>query len=90
MAKTPTPDRMMAFMTLFDKQVMMCDDRNDLITLASAMMACSRQIFVANIGASSTRKLFQEVADLLEFDEVLERNTRNAKSKGPKDKGSNF
>ena len=90
MGKKPTPDRMLEFMNLFDKQIMMCDDRNDLLTLASAMMACSKQIFAANLGASGTRTLFQEIADLLEYDEVIERTTKNAKSKGPKNKGSNL
>jgi len=88
----PKSKRMSELMIPIDNQIMMCDDRGELIMFASAMLAGSRQIFLANLGAESTLLLFREVVMLLEEEVITEKlnkkANKNAKSKGPKDKGS--
>lgn len=91
MAKKPYSKRMAELMIPIDNAIMMTDDRSDLMMLASAMLASSRQIFITNLGVAGTRLLFQEVVDLLTHDEVAEKiGKKNAKTKGRKDESGNL
>lgn len=75
-----------------DQQIMLCDDRGELIMLASALLSSSRQIFLTNLGAETTILLFEEVLDLLKEEKIVNmvKNKKNAKLKGPKNKGSDL
>lgn len=89
----PKSKRMSELMIPIDNQIMMCDDRGELIMFASAMLASSRQIFLANLGAQSTLLLFEEVVSLLEAEVIHEQikgRKKNAEPKGRKNKGSNL
>lgn len=88
----PKSKRMAELMIPIDNQIMMCDDRGELIMLASALLASSRQIFLANLGAESTLILFQEMVILLQEEVVHEKikGRKNAKPKGQNNKGGNL
>jgi hypothetical protein len=74
-----------------DQQIMLCDDRGELIMLASAMLASSRQIFLTNLGPESTVLLFEEVLDLLKEEKIVNMvKNKNARLKGPKKEGGDL
>jgi hypothetical protein len=82
--------RMAELMIPIDNQIMMCDDRNDLMLLASAMLSTSKQIFVTNLGVAGTKILLKELLELMEHDEVVERIEKKNGKASPKNKGSNL
>ncbi len=90
----PKSKRMAELMIPIDNQIMMCDDRGELIMLASALLASSRQIFLANLGAESTLLLFQEMVFLLKEEVIHEKLNKgkknNEQSKPTKKKGSDL
>ena len=90
MKKLPTSKKMTELMIPIDQQIMMCDNRTELIMLASAMLASSRQIFLTTIGPDSTIILFEEVVDLLKEEKIVHMVKKKNESKGSKNKGSNF
>ena len=49
---------MKELMRPIDRQIMMCDDKNDLLMLASIMMTTSKNIFIAQLGAEGASELF--------------------------------
>lgn len=57
--------KMEILMKPIDKQIMMCDNYNDLLALASVMVTSSKQILVAIVGPSHTKKILQELVDEL-------------------------
>lgn len=88
--KTPKMKKIDQLMIPIDEQIMMCDDRTELIMLASAMLASSRQIFLTTIGPDSTIILFEEVVDLLKDEKVVNMGKNKSERKGYKDEGGNL
>ena len=54
--------RMKELMAPIDRQIMMCDDRNDLLMMASAMMITAKNIFEDQIGIEGRIKMFEDFA----------------------------
>ena len=52
--------RLAELMEPINRQIMMCDDINDLLMLAFAMMNRSRDIIDQHLGESKRRLLFKE------------------------------
>lgn len=52
--------RMAELMEPIDRQIMMCDNRNDLLMLASAMMVSVKDIFDNQIGEEGRRQMFKD------------------------------
>jgi hypothetical protein len=53
--------RMAELMEPINQQIMMCDDRNDLLMLACAMMTTVKDIFDAEIGEAGRRQMFKDL-----------------------------
>ena len=56
-------NRMAELMEPIDKQIMMCDNREDLIMLACAMLTSVRQIFDQELGKKARIQLFKDYTD---------------------------
>ena len=54
--------RMQELMLPIDKQIMMCDDRNDLLMLACAMMETCKDIFDLELGIEGRKAMFKDLA----------------------------
>ena len=52
--------RVAELMEPINRQIMMCDEHNDLLMLAFAMMNRSRDIIDQNLGERKRRELFKE------------------------------
>lgn len=83
--------RMAELMIPIDNQIMMCDNREELMLLASAMLSSSRQIFLTTLGPQATIILFQEVVGLLEIEKpaLIVKKKKDDTDKHKK-KGSDF
>lgn len=55
--------RMKELMKPIDQQIMMCDDEQDIIALASIMAATARLIFVQRLGYETARKVLMTLAE---------------------------
>lgn len=53
--------RIEELMKPIDQQIMMCDDDQDLLMMASAMIATAKQILIINIGRDGAREIFKGV-----------------------------
>lgn len=53
-------NRMRELMRPIDEQIMMCDDAEDLMMLACAMLSTSKQILDLQMGVEARRRLFLE------------------------------
>jgi hypothetical protein len=58
-----TKERMKELMDPIDRQIMMCDDREDLIMIASAMMVYAKDIFDHEIGITGRKRMFKDFAE---------------------------
>ena len=56
-------NRMAELMEPIDKQIMMCDNREDLIMLACAMLTSVRLIFDQELGKKARIQLFKDYID---------------------------
>ncbi len=54
---------MKELMDPIDRQIMMCDDREDLIMIASAMMVYAKDIFDHEIGITGRKRMFKDFAE---------------------------
>jgi hypothetical protein len=54
-------DKMKELMKPIDRQIMMCDDRNDLFLLASAMMITSKNIFKNFLGKEGVLEILDKL-----------------------------
>jgi hypothetical protein len=54
-------ERMKEIMRPIDRQIMLCDDRNDLFLLASAMMITSKNIFKNFLGKEGALEILEKV-----------------------------
>jgi hypothetical protein len=52
--------RMSELMQPIERQIMMCDDRHDLLMMASAMLVSVKDIFDNEIGEEGRKKMFRE------------------------------
>jgi hypothetical protein len=55
--------RMLELMAPIEKQIMMCDDRADLLMIASAMMVYAKSIFDNEVGIKGRKMMFKDFAD---------------------------
>lgn len=58
--------RMRELMIPIDKQIMMCDDIQDLFALASIMTVTSKNIFVQQLGKDGAIQIFEKILEDLE------------------------
>lgn len=56
-------DRMKELMAPIEQQILMCDDRQDLIMMASAMMIYAKDIFDNEIGTRGRKKMFKDFSE---------------------------
>jgi len=56
-------NRMAELMEPIDKQIMMCDNREDLLMLACAMLTSVRIIFDQELGKKARIQLFKDYID---------------------------
>jgi hypothetical protein len=61
MDKNKTVERMSELMEPIDQQIMMCDDRRDMLMMACAMLQRTREIFDAELGEQGRKLMFQEL-----------------------------
>ena len=74
MARQPAPskkiiDRMNELMEPIDRQIMMCDNVEDVLMLASNMMVTAKSIYVQNLGGAGAKQLIQNMVN--EIDERI-------------------
>lgn len=55
--------RMQELMSPIDRQIMMCDDVEDLLMLASNMMITAKMIYVQNLGGAGTKEILQRMVN---------------------------
>jgi hypothetical protein len=53
--------RMAELMEPIDRQIMMCDNREDLLMLASAMLVTVKSIFDKELGEDGRRLMFKDM-----------------------------
>lgn len=68
MPKDPL-QRMEELMRPIDRQIMMCDNVEDVLMLASNMMVTAKAIYVQQLGGAGTKELLQRMVD--EIDERI-------------------
>ena len=54
-------DRMNELMQPIDQQIMMCDDRDDVLMLACAMLQRVREIFDSQLSVEGRKKMFKDM-----------------------------
>lgn len=54
-------DRMAELMQPIDQQIMMCDDRDDVLMLACAMLQRVREIFDSQLSVEGRKKMFRSM-----------------------------
>jgi hypothetical protein len=59
-------ERMTELMKPIDRQIMMCDDIQDLFALASIMVVTSKNIFVQQLGKDGAIQIFEKVLEDLD------------------------
>ena len=64
-----TIQRMTELMEPIDRQIMMCDNVQDVLMLASNMMVTAKEIYLQNLGGAGTRELLQKMVN--EIDERI-------------------
>ena len=69
MKKVVTIKRMTELMEPIDRQIMMCDNVEDVLMLASNMMVTAKSIFVQNLGGIGAKELLQRMVN--EIDERI-------------------
>ena len=62
-------NRMNELMEPIDRQIMMCDNVQDVLMLASNMMVTAKEIYLQNLGGAGTRELLQKMVN--EIDERI-------------------
>ena len=67
--KKATLQRMEELMMPIDRQIMMCDNVEDVLMLASNMLVTAKSIYVQNLGGAGTKELIQKMVD--EIDERI-------------------
>ena len=60
--------RMSELMIPIDNQIMMCDNVQDVLILASSMIVTAKNIYIQNLGGLFSKQLLQKIVD--EIDEL--------------------
>ena len=58
---SPVEQRMAELMAPVEQQILMCDDEQDLLMMACAMMQRTREIFDQCIGEQGRKQMFKEL-----------------------------
>ena len=58
---SPVEQRMAELMAPIEQQILMCDDEQDLLMMACAMMQRTREIFDQTLGEQGRKKMFKEL-----------------------------
>ena len=53
--------RMAELMQPINQQILMCDDRNDQLMMASAMLVAAKDLFDLHIGEEGRRTMFRDM-----------------------------
>jgi hypothetical protein len=61
MSSDEMKNRMAELMEPIDRQIMMCDDREDLLMLACAMMTTVKGIFDVELGEDGRKRMFKDL-----------------------------
>jgi len=61
MASDEMKKRMAELMEPIDRQIMMCDNREDLLMLACAMMTTVKGIFDVELGEEGRKRMFKDL-----------------------------
>ena len=59
-------DRAEELMIPIDRQIMMCDNIEDVLMLASNMMVTAKSIYLQQIGGKGTKMLLQEMVNQID------------------------
>jgi hypothetical protein len=62
--------RMEELMKPIDRQIMMCDNVQDILMLASNMLVTAKSIYVQNLGGAGAKELLQRMVDEID-DRIL-------------------
>ena len=62
MNKVNIQERMSELMQPVDQQIMMCDDRNEILMMACAMLQRVREILDAQIGVEGRKEMFKDLS----------------------------
>ena len=60
MDKKATVKRMAELMSPIEQQIMMCDNREDLLMMACAMMTSVKDIFDSELGETGRKHMFKD------------------------------
>jgi len=55
--------RMLELMAPIDQQILMCDDDEDMLMMACAMLQRSNEIFEQILGKDGTKKMFKSIKE---------------------------
>ena len=58
--KDATKQRMSELMAPVEQQILMCDDRQDLLMMACAMMQRTHEIFLNELGVEGTKLMYKD------------------------------
>lgn len=61
-------ERIKDLMKPIDRQIMLCDDVQDLLALASAMTVASKRIFEVQLGRKGTVEIFLKIIEDLTYE----------------------
>jgi hypothetical protein len=59
--KEATKQRMTELMAPVDQQIMMCDNSQDLLMMACAMMQRTREIFLSQLGEEGSKLMYKDI-----------------------------
>ncbi len=62
--------RMEELMRPIDRQIMMCDNVEDILMLASNMLVTAKSIYIQNLGGAGAKELLQRMVDEID-DRIL-------------------
>ena len=59
--KEAVKNRMAELMAPVEQQIMMCDDRQELLMMACAMMQRTHEIFLQELGENGTKLMYEDL-----------------------------
>lgn len=68
MTSTEYDEKIKHINKVIDRQIYLCDDKDDVLIYATAMLAKARNIFKEQIGVEHTSSLLRSIATKLETD----------------------
>ena len=61
MSKDQVAKRMSELMAPVERQIMMCDDRQELLMMACAMMQRTHEIFLQELGENGAKLMYEDL-----------------------------